>query len=231
MSPLADAAMFQAGAVEACACERKHVERQIETEAALDLAGERVRACARCRCRDRAAPGSACRRARRRSPLRRRYRRRAACGCGPFGGVAPEIVLRGGGARGAHRGEALAVARDRRVVGIEPSDQSAGNVGGAAALAETKKATILRGSARPARPRPEAASAATAAAATGAGFRSGPRPSGRPPPANARMRSRVPSPAALSVRGEGWKCELLFIHGTIVPPMWLPSHIKISLYH
>jgi hypothetical protein len=38
----------------------------------------------------------------------------------PFGGVLAEVGLRGGGARGAHRGESLAIAHDHRVVVIEP---------------------------------------------------------------------------------------------------------------
>ncbi len=57
----------------------------------------------------------------------------------PFGGVAAEIILRGGGARGAHRGQPLAVASNDRIVGVEPRDQGAGDVGGAAALAEAKE--------------------------------------------------------------------------------------------
>ncbi len=57
----------------------------------------------------------------------------------PLGGVAAEIILRGGGARGAHRGEPLAVAGDDRIVGIEPRDHGARDVGGAAALAETEE--------------------------------------------------------------------------------------------
>ena len=50
-----------------------------------------------------------------------------------------EIILRRGGARGAHRGEPLAVAGDDRVVGIEPRDHRARDVGGAAALAQTEE--------------------------------------------------------------------------------------------
>ncbi len=57
----------------------------------------------------------------------------------PFGGMAAKIILRGGGARGAHGGEPLAVAGDDRIVGVEPRDQGAGDVGGAAALAEAKE--------------------------------------------------------------------------------------------
>ena len=81
---VAHAAMLQAGAVEPRAGERQHVERQIEAEPALDIGRRTVRACARCRCRDRAATGSACRQAPRGSPLPRRRRRRGACGCGPI---------------------------------------------------------------------------------------------------------------------------------------------------
>ncbi len=47
----------------------------------------------------------------------------------PFGGVTAEIILRRGGAGGAHGGEPLAVAGDDRIVWVEPGDQSAGDVG------------------------------------------------------------------------------------------------------
>ena len=57
----------------------------------------------------------------------------------PLGGVAAEIILRRGGARGAHRGEPLAVAGDDRIVGIEPRDHRARDIGGAAALAQTEE--------------------------------------------------------------------------------------------
>ncbi len=80
---LAHAAIFQARALEPVARQQQHVEREVEAEPALDLAARTVRACGRCRCRDRAASGTACRRARRGSRLRPPRRRRAACGCGP----------------------------------------------------------------------------------------------------------------------------------------------------
>src|SRR5580692_5544252 len=57
----------------------------------------------------------------------------------PFGGVPAEIILRRGGAGGAHRGEPLAVTGDDRIVGIEPGDHDARDVGCAAALAQTKE--------------------------------------------------------------------------------------------
>ena len=53
--------------------------------------------------------------------------------------MAAEIILRGGDARGADGGEPLAVAGNDRIVGIEPRDQGAGDVGGAAALAQAKE--------------------------------------------------------------------------------------------
>ncbi len=57
----------------------------------------------------------------------------------PLGGVAAEIGLRGGRARGAHRGEPLAVARDGRVGRIEPRDELARELGAAAALAQPEE--------------------------------------------------------------------------------------------
>ncbi len=170
---LAHAAMLQAGAVEPRARQRQHVERQIEAEAALDIAGEQF---------EHAAGAGA--------EIEQRADRlvgeRGADGvfdrgigdveladAVPFGGMAPEIILRGGGARGAHRSQAVrGHGRSTRIVGIEPRDQGARDVGAAAALGrDGKMPTTLRGSARPARLRPTAANAATAAAATGAEFR------------------------------------------------------------
>ena len=57
----------------------------------------------------------------------------------PFGGVAPEIILRRGGARGTHRRQPFAVADDGGVAGIEPRDQDARDVGAAAALGQAEK--------------------------------------------------------------------------------------------
>ena len=57
----------------------------------------------------------------------------------PLGGMPAEIVLCRGGARGAHRGEPLAVAGDHRVVGIEPRDHRTRDIGSAAALAQTEE--------------------------------------------------------------------------------------------
>ena len=81
---LPHAAMAQARALDARARQQQHVEREIDAEPALDVAGRTFPACGRCRCRDRAASGTAARRARRgsRSPPPRR--RHAACGCGPI---------------------------------------------------------------------------------------------------------------------------------------------------
>ena len=62
---LAHAAMAQARALDARAREQQHVERQIDAEPALDARRRTIRACGRCRCRDRAASGTAARRARR----------------------------------------------------------------------------------------------------------------------------------------------------------------------
>ena len=90
----------------------------------------------------------------------------------PFGGMAAEIGLRGRGARGAHGGEPLAVARQRRVGGIEPRDQVARELGRRRpARPGGRTPRSLRGSARPGRLRRAAADGARCAAATGAGCR------------------------------------------------------------
>ena len=87
----------------------------------------------------------------------------------PLGGMAAEIVLRGGGARGAHRGEPLAVAGDDRIVRIEPRDQTRGRYRRRRRARRGERTpTTPRGSARPGRPRQGAADAATGGAATGA---------------------------------------------------------------
>ena len=57
----------------------------------------------------------------------------------PFGGVPAEIVLCGCRARGSHRGKPFAVACDDGIVRIEPGDQGACDIGGAAGLAQAKK--------------------------------------------------------------------------------------------
>ena len=57
----------------------------------------------------------------------------------PFGGVGAEISLRRGGARCAHRGEPLAVARDRRIGRIEPLEQRARHLGAAAMLGQAEE--------------------------------------------------------------------------------------------
>ena len=136
---VAHAAMLEPGAVEPGARERQHVAREVEAEAALDVAGEELQH----------APGAGAEIEQRADRLvaERRADRRFDRGVGdvqladavPFGGMPAEIILRGGGARGAHRGQPLAVAGDDRIVRIEPGDQRARDVGGAAALAEAEE--------------------------------------------------------------------------------------------
>ena len=136
---LPHAAIFQAGAVEPRAGQRQHVERKIEAEAALDIAGEQFQHAA--------GAGAEIEQRADRLVGERGADRVLHRGVGdmqladavPLGGVPAEIILRGGGARGAHRGEPFAVARDDRIVGIEPRDHGAGDIGGAAALAEPEK--------------------------------------------------------------------------------------------
>ena len=136
---VAHAAMLQAGAVEPGAGERQHVERQIEAEAALDVGCEQFEHAA--------GAGAEIEQRADRLVGKRRADRFLDGGVGdvqladavPFGGVAAEIILRGGGAGAAHGGQPLAVAGDDRIVGVEPGDQGAGDVGGAAVLAQAEK--------------------------------------------------------------------------------------------
>ena len=114
-------------------------QRQINPEAALDLAGEQFEH----------ASGTGAEIQQRADRLvgERGANRRFDRGIGdvqladpvPFGGVAAEIILRRCGAGGTYRGKPLAVARDDRIVGVEARDQSAGDIGGVAVLAEAEE--------------------------------------------------------------------------------------------
>ena len=57
----------------------------------------------------------------------------------PLGGVAAEIGLRGGGARGTHRCKPLAIARDHRVERIEAADQRARQLRSRSALTQPEE--------------------------------------------------------------------------------------------
>jgi hypothetical protein len=57
----------------------------------------------------------------------------------PFGGVLAEVGLRGGGARSAHGGEALAIAHDHRIVVVEPRQKAARHVGGGGVLGHAEE--------------------------------------------------------------------------------------------
>ena len=139
MSPWRTLQCLQPGAVEPRARQRQHVERQIEAEAALDIGGEQFEHAA--------GAGAEIEQRTDRLIGQRRADGLFDGGVGdmefadavPFRGMPAEIILRGGGAGGAHGGQALAVAGDDRIVGIEPRDQRAGDVGAAAALAETEE--------------------------------------------------------------------------------------------
>ena len=136
---LAHAAMPEPRAIEARARQRQHVEGEIEAEAALDARPEQFEH----------APGAGAEVEQR---VDRDVGQRAAdcrldrfvgdvelADAVPLRGVAAEIGLRGGVALGAHGGEALAVARERRVTGIETRDQVARQLGGSAALAQAEE--------------------------------------------------------------------------------------------
>ena len=96
--------------------QQQHVEREIDAEAALEIGAEHFQ---------HAAGAGAEIEQRAERPVGQRVADRGLdrlvgdvqlADAVPFGGVGAEIVLRGGGARGAHRGEPLAVARDHRVL-------------------------------------------------------------------------------------------------------------------
>jgi len=53
--------------------------------------------------------------------------------------MAPEVVLRRGAAARPHGGEPLAVAQHDRIVDVEPADQPARKLGGAAAFADPEE--------------------------------------------------------------------------------------------
>jgi hypothetical protein len=119
--------------------ERQHVEREIEAEAALDLRPEQFEH----------APGAGA------EIEQRAYRglRQGADDClldrlvgdvelanaVPLGGVPAEIGLGGAGALRPHRGQPLAIARERRVVGVKAGNELAGKLGGILPLAQAEE--------------------------------------------------------------------------------------------
>ena len=131
--------MTKPGTLEPRPRDEQHVERQIDPEPALDLRPEQF---------EHAAGAGAEIEQRTERPLGQRRADRVldrrigdvqAPDAIPFGGVRPEIFLRGCGARGAHSDQPLAVARDHRIGRIEPPDQRVRQFGGGAVLAEPKE--------------------------------------------------------------------------------------------
>ena len=131
--------MLEPGTVEPGAGERQHVEREIQAQAALDLRAEQLEH----------APGAGAE-IEQRAHLDARERAgdrlldrlvgdMELADAVPLRGVAAEIGLRHLVALRAHGNEPLAIARQRRVVGIEPRDELARELGRAAALAQTKE--------------------------------------------------------------------------------------------
>ena len=131
--------MAQAGAVEPRARERQHVERHVEAEPALDVgpnsSSMRPVPVPRSSSERNGLSASAARIASSTDVVGDMQLADAV----PFGGVAREIFLRGGSARGTHGRKPLAVARDGGVVGIEPRDQFARQRRAAAALAQPEE--------------------------------------------------------------------------------------------
>ena len=196
---LPHAAMAQARAVEPRARERQHVERHVEAEAALDLRARTVRACARCRCRDRAASGTAGRRAPRGSPASTASSATCSLRMRSHSAAWRAKYFCAAAARAARTdGKPLAVARNGRVVEDRAAQQARAPARRCRrARPGGRRPRSLRGSARPDRAsassrrwremrgcdwrrmsvRSETVSSASASSAT--------------------MRSRVSSPAAL----------------------------------
>ena len=198
MSPCRTLHCRSPGAVEPRARQRQHVERHIEAEAALDPRPEQLEH----------APGAGAEIEQRADRL---LDERGAdrlldrlvgdvqlADAVPFGGMPAEICLRRGRALRAHRGEPLAVARQRGVAGIEPCDQRRARVRPPRRLAQPEEG-----------PRP------FAEALDQSGLREEPQMARDPRlrlaqdvgeirdgqlglASSARMRSRVASPAALS---------------------------------
>ncbi len=131
--------MLEPGAVEPGAREREHVEREIQSEPALDLRPEQLE--------DSAGAGAEIeQRARRRSRKRGADRRLHGfvghvqlADAVPLRGVATEIGLRRRSALCAHGGEPLAVAGERWIGGIEPGDKLPHQPGRPLALAQAKE--------------------------------------------------------------------------------------------
>ena len=117
----------------------------------------------------------------------------------PLGGMCAEISLRGLGARGAHGGEPLAVARDGRIGRIEPREQRARRARRRAPCSARRKKA--QAPSRKRSTRPASASSLRWREMRGCDW---PRMSVRSETvssasaSSARMRSRVSSPAALS---------------------------------
>ena len=139
MSPCRTLQFFKSGALQPVARQQQHVERQIEAEPAFDFLAEQF---------EHAAGAGA--------EIEQRAERLVGERCAdrvfdrvvgdvqladavPFGGMRAEIGLRRGGAGLAHRGEPLAVARNRLVGGIEPLEQRARHLGAAAVLGQPEE--------------------------------------------------------------------------------------------
>ena len=131
--------MLQAGAVKPGARERKHVERHVEAEPAFDRRSEQFQH----------APGAGAE-IEQRAQLSARERAGDGCFDGlvgnmqlanaiPLGRMPAEVSLRGSRPRGAHRGEALAIAQQHGVRRVEPPDEIARQLGRRVALAQPKE--------------------------------------------------------------------------------------------
>ena len=157
MSPWRTLQWRKPGALDARARQQQHVERQIDAEPALDMraehfqdaagAGAEIEQRAERPIGQRVADGG----------LHRLVGDMQLADAVPLRGMGAEVILRGGGARRPHRGEPLAVAQRGRVGAVEAIDQRAGEFGGRRrARPAGRTPRRLRGSARPARPRPGA---------------------------------------------------------------------------
>ena len=131
--------MAQSRALEPVARQQQHVERQVDAESAFEIGPEHFQD---------AAGASAEIEQRAERPLQERLADRALdrlvgdmqlADAIPLRGMGAEIILGRRGAREPHRREPVAVARDHRVLGVEPGDQLAREFGCGAGFGKAEK--------------------------------------------------------------------------------------------
>ena len=231
---LPHAAILQAGAIEPGARQRQHVERQIEAEPALDLGREHFQHPAGAGAEIEQRPDRFVGERRADGVFDRGVGGVQLADTVPFGRVPSEVILRGGGASGAHGGEPFAIASDDRICRIEPRNQGAGDIDAALLAEPIKGPGAFAKALDQARlgKEPQVAGQPWLRLAQDLGevrdgqFRLGQERQNTQPRGFAGRFQRCRQP------GKG---QLLLIHqrfpGVVRALAHLPSHIKISLYH